>query len=284
MNDRALPAGSYYGAVGRRLDTALAVVSEVIHPEARALPEHDHALAYFCMLVRGHYVETIAGRALDYAPFQVGFHPARMPHRDAVGELGGRFLCLEIREKVLDEEAALRLRASPAFLPGDVTLQLVRVYDSMVAGTLSPIMLDSAAWALCGYVSAARACIERGFPRWLARCLSRIDDDYSESLTVAGLARDAGVHPVHLAREFRRRYGQTLGEYVHKVRIRSACARMTDGDESLATIAADAGFADQSHFCKVFKALVGRAPSEFRRTTRHEADRAKRRRRATGTR
>jgi AraC family transcriptional regulator len=265
---RALGAGRYYGAVGGRFDTPLAVLSEVVHPAARALPEHDHALAYFCMLVQGHYVETIAGRDFDYAPFQVAFHPARMPHRDAVGERGARFLCLEVRGDALDD-AAVYLRPSAALLPGDVTLQLLRVFDAMTAGTLSRIMLESAVWALCGDVCDERACVERGTPRWLSRCLARIDDSYGEALTVAALARDAGVHPVHLAREFRRRYGQTLGEYVHKVRIRAACARMIEHDERLAAVASSSGFADQSHFCRVFKALVGRTPSQFRAAVRY---------------
>ncbi|HTI45517.1 MAG TPA: AraC family transcriptional regulator [Casimicrobiaceae bacterium] len=263
MSGSALAAGRYYGAVGGRLATSLAVASEVIHAGSRALPEHDHALAYFCMLTDGRYVETIGGRDFDYAPFEVGFHPARMPHRDAVGARGARFLCLEIHAPALDE-AQVRLRASPALLPGDVTVQLVRVYGAMIGGTLSPIVLDSAVWALCGDVSDARACTERAAPRWLARCLDLIEAAYGDSLTVGGIAREVGVHPVHLAREFRRRYGQTLGEYVHKVRVRAACARMLHEDEPLATIAASAGFADQSHFCRVFKQLVGQTPSQFR--------------------
>jgi AraC family transcriptional regulator len=39
---------------------------------------------------------------------------------------------------------------------------------------------------------------------------------------------------------------------------------MLHEDEPLATIAASAGFADQSHFCRVFKQLVGQTPSQFR--------------------
>jgi hypothetical protein len=51
--ESALGEGRYYGAVADRFDTSLAVLSEVVHPEARSFPEHDHALAYFCMLVEG---------------------------------------------------------------------------------------------------------------------------------------------------------------------------------------------------------------------------------------
>src|SRR4051794_35030670 len=119
-----LAPGRYFGAAGRRLDTDFAVVTEVIHPVARALPEHDHALDYFCMLVHGRYVETSAGRTLDYAPFQVGFHPAGVPHVDRVGVAGARFVCLEIRAAAW-RAAATRLSPVPALLPADATLRLV---------------------------------------------------------------------------------------------------------------------------------------------------------------
>jgi AraC family transcriptional regulator len=257
-----LDAGRYYGAIGRRLETADAVLSQVVHPAARALPEHAHSLAYFCMLVDGNYVESVAGRELEYQPFEVGFHPAHMPHRDAVGMRGGKFLCLEVHAGQF-AATDMCLRSDPVLLPGDVSLQMLRLYRSFADRTLSALELESAVWELCGNVSDAFVCRERGVPLWVRRCLDIISQDYAESLTVAGIAAEVGVHPVHASREFRRRFGQTLGEYVNKVRIRAACAAMTHRSQPLAAVAAGAGFADQAHFCRVFKAFMGRTPSEF---------------------
>jgi hypothetical protein len=133
-NER-LGAGRYYGAIGNRFETAQAVLSKVVHPVARALPEHDHALAYFCMLVGGNYVESVAGREFDYQLFEVGFHPAHTPHRDAVGTRGGEFLCLEIHAEPF-AAADVRMRNDPALLPSDVSLQLLRVCRSFADCTL----------------------------------------------------------------------------------------------------------------------------------------------------
>jgi AraC family transcriptional regulator len=257
-----LAAGSYLGARAAQLATGVAVATEVRHAEGRALPEHDHALDYFCMPVRGHYEETIEGRALAYAPFQVGFHPAGVPHRDRVGPAGARFVCLEIRADALDT-AAVRLARRASLLPGDVTLRLIEVFRALCARTLAPVELDAIAWELCGDASPGYGARERATPRWLARCLALVEDGCAEPWTVDAAARAAGVHPVHLAREFRRRYGQTFGACLQKARIRAACARMAERDEPLAHTAAHAGFADQSHFCRVFKARVGQTPSAF---------------------
>jgi len=257
-----LDAGRYYGTIGGRLETAHAVLSQVVHPAARALPEHAHSLAYFCMLVDGNYVESVAGREFDYHLFEVGFHPAYMSHRGAVGMRGGKFLCLEVRAEPF-AATDMRLCRAPVLLPGDVSLQMLRLYRSFADRTLSALELESAVWELCGEVSDAFVCRERGVPVWMRRLLDIIGQDYAESLTVAGLAAEVGVHPVHASREFRRRFGQTLGEYVNKVRIRAACAAMTQHSQPLAAVAAGAGFADQAHFCRVFKAFMGRTPSEF---------------------
>jgi AraC family transcriptional regulator len=95
-----------------------------------------------------------------------------------------------------------------------------------------------------------------------------IEAEYARALTVTEVAALVGVHPVHLSREFRRRFGQTLGEYVHKARVRAACALMARDEVPLAIVAASVGFADQAHFCRVFKALVGCTPSAFLETSR----------------
>lgn len=261
-NDGRLDAGHYFGAIGGRFATAHAVLSRVVHRAPRALPEHDHALAYFCMLVDGSYVEYVAGCKFDYHPYEVGFHPACMPHRDTVGARGGEFLCLEIYAEPL-ALADVRLRRNPVLLPGDVSLQMIRLRRAFVAGTLGPFELESTVWELCGDASAETACRERGTPRWLRRCLEIVEEDFADSLTVTGIAVQVGVHPVHVSREFRRRFGQTLGEYANKVRIRAACAAMACQTQPLAAVAASTGFADQAHFCRVFKRMVGCAPSAF---------------------
>ena len=262
MTARCLEAGCYYGAVRGVFSTPLARISCVSHDHGRALPEHDHALAYFCMLLDGSYTESVAGRTFDYEPYRVGFHPARMPHRDAVGTDGACFLCLEVQAAPL-EAAGVRLHADTLLLPGEASMSLLRVHRAFARGTLTDIDLEAAAWELCGDASRDRPATERAMPGWLRECLAIVEEEHGEALTVASIARRVGVHPVHLSREFRRRYGQAIGEYVNKLRVRSACARISRGGESLAQVAHASGFADHAHFCRVFKSTVGCTPSEF---------------------
>lgn len=269
VNNCRLHAGAYFGAVDARVECPLGLLSRVIHATGRSLPTHEHAQAYFSLLLAGDYLEEAGGSEWRYQPFDAGFHPARVPHCDSIGAAGARFLCLEVSAEPLDA-ADVRVWNAPALLAADVAVQLLRLYRPLIIGTLSAIECETAVWELCGEVSREPRYAERGYPAWLRRCVELVEGEFAEPLTVQDIARRSGIHPVHLSREFRRRFGESLGEYTNKVRVRHACALMRCDTVPLAAVAAATGFTDQSHLCRVFKSLLRCTPSEFRRCTRYQ--------------
>src|SRR3546814_13632628 len=92
------------------------------------------------------------------------------------------------------------------------------------------------------------------------------DLEFCRPHSLESLAETAGVHPVHLAREFHRRFGCTVGHYIRQRRIEFACHRLTASRDPLSEIAVEAGFADQSHLTNTFRRLVGMPPGRFRRS------------------
>src|SRR3546814_17031619 len=91
--------------------------------------------------------------------------------------------------------------------------------------------------------------------------------DWSSDVCSSDL-ETAGVHPVHLAREFHRRFGCTVGHYIRQRRIEFACHRLTASRDPLFEVAVEAGFSDQSHLTKPFRRLVGLPPEIGRATGR----------------
>lgn len=259
--------GNYFGHVGNRIECEQAVMSEVSHSCSQRLPEHAHERAFFSTLVSGSYFEEIDGQRFEYRPFETGFHPSHMPHHDGIGVRGAHFLCLEITPqtaRMLGPELAMK----PILLREELAVPMARAYRAVVDKSFSPLCLESVLWELVGAVSLLGTIADRKMPKWLAHCVDLIRSDYTQMLTIQDMALCVGVHPVHLSREFRRRFGQTVGEYTHQVRIRFACSELITDNKTLAQIAMDCGFSDHSHFCRVFKQLIGCSPSQFR-TSHH---------------
>jgi AraC family transcriptional regulator len=109
--------------------------------------------------------------------------------------------------------------------------------------------------------AARRAC-------WVRDARELLHERMPGSTTLSELAEAVGVHPVHLARSFRREYGVTVGEYARALRLDWAMGELALPDRSLAEIAAGAGFADQSHFTRAFRAYAGVTPGRYREVLR----------------
>ena len=83
--------------------------------------------------------------------------------------------------------------------------------------------------------------------------------------SLPALAADLTVSPHHLSRVFREMTGHTLARHRMRLRARAALERLAGGEGNLARLAADLGFADQSHLCRVLHGETGGVPSALRR-------------------
>ena len=98
---------------------------------------------------------------------------------------------------------------------------------------------------------------------WLAAVVELLHERTPAAPSLADIAAEAGVHPAHLARAFRQRFGMTVCEYSRNLRLEWAAARLSE-ERSLAQIALEAGFADQSHFTRAFRRHFGVTPGRYR--------------------
>jgi AraC family transcriptional regulator len=98
---------------------------------------------------------------------------------------------------------------------------------------------------------------------WVSTVVELLRDRTPCVPSLAELAAEAGVHPGHLARAFRQRFGVTVSQYSRNLRLEWAAAQLA-GDSPLAVIAVEAGFADQSHFTREFRRHFGVTPGRYR--------------------
>lgn len=101
-------------------------------------------------------------------------------------------------------------------------------------------------------------------PAWLKEVIKIIETRFTENLSLNELSQFAGVHPVHLSRDFKKHFGCNVTSYIRRCRLELALKLISAKNRSLAQIAAECGFADQSHFIKWFKKTAGYTPNSFR--------------------
>ncbi len=267
--EEALGAGSFYGAVEAKREQCGAIFTNLRHAVPKKLPSHAHELAFFALLLEGEYGERYQRQERQFRPFTVHFRPAGIPHQDEVGPHGVRFFEIEIRpswrQRLSDCSAALDLahddcQGGPLLWLG---MKMYREFQETDA--VDDLIVESLLAEMLSCVARMRR--ENRVihpPAWLRRIIEKLTAEYSQRLTLDDLSREAGVHPVHLSRVFRKCLGVGIGEHVHRLRIRAACERMLMPEISMAEISLAAGFADQSHFTRAFRRATGMTPAAFR--------------------
>jgi AraC family transcriptional regulator len=266
-------AGSFFGAIQDKRERCGAIFTDLRHTAPRKLPVHSHELAFFALLLDGLYGERYGRRQNQYGPLSLMFRPAGIPHQDEIGPRGVRLYEIEIRptwQNRLDD-CSTTLDTPRDDIGGGPLLWLgVKLFrEVQTSSVLEDLAVESLLAEMFSFAARASQHESRHPPGWLSRVLDKLRIEHCRRLTLDELAREAGVHPVHLSRTFRRCVGEGIGEHVHRLRVRTACERMLDPYASLAEVSFAAGFADQSHFTRSFRRITGMTPAAFRSVLLH---------------
>ena len=246
-----------------------ATVTLAHFPTALRLAPHVHERACITVLLDGVMAERIGGRERYCERGSVLIKPGLERHDDVFGSMGSTQIIIEPDES----DGALWATTKGVF-------SSVRFFRDAGAERLghrlalelghpdgvTPLAAAALVFELCAGV-ARRAGRARGVgatPPWLQRTHARLQDNPDETPDLAALAREAGVHPAHLARAFRTRYGCSIGTFARQQRIQSAATQLTTTDFTIAGIALALGFVDQSHFTRQFRRHFGLTPRAYR--------------------
>lgn len=117
------------------------------------------------------------------------------------------------------------------------------------------------------YAASRAAPIQKTSPLapWQLRQASEwMQSHLHRAVSIAEVAGQLGLSPSYFARAFRAATGQPPHQWILQRRIELALQLLTEPGLPLGQIAAACGFADQSHFCRVFTSRMGMAPSRWR--------------------
>jgi AraC family transcriptional regulator len=232
-------------------------------------PDYRHGAfepqrGYLVVVLQGSVCKTFSGDCATLGRGDVATLPAGSTHSSEFAPAGTQVLTV----RAADE--------SPLFDSLLLRRRHVRASASTALGWRMAVELEAtdACWALALeglalqlVATAGRASSERAGP-WLTRVRELLHDRAPEQASLSELADTVGRHPTHVARVFRREFGLSVGEYARSLRLEWAASRLALDDASLAQVAIEAGFADQSHFTRAFRRHAGVTPGRYRELRR----------------
>jgi AraC family transcriptional regulator len=266
-----LAAGAFFGKSSFAVTTPSFQFSELqaTVPE-RQVPRHTHEAPHLILVTRGMYATEARNQNGVCSPGTLIFNPAGTMHRDCFRSRTGKFLTISPGP----EPSRLLGRASPVpLIVGGVGFQALddphigdRIVSELRLGLqASTVVLEGIGLELIGLLSeSGERSRSRIAPAWLLRTKEMIEDCAGSDLSVAELALSTGVHPVYLARVYRRYFGCSPGEYLRRCRLLRVQGLLSGTDLPIVEIALQCGFTDQSQMTRSFSKTFGTPPARYR--------------------
>lgn len=258
-------------------------VGSMVFPPSLTLPSHYHPNACFALVLKGAVEKLFASGNHTTEAGSVVTMPPEERHTDRFGGGGAHMLVIEVsidegNGDLSDSLEALLHPCLPVFRQishyrqSDVVSMGWRVYrelqepDPVSCLAVSGLVLEMLACTVRNYGELVS---ERQAPPWLESAREYLHAHFDRSFQIGDVAEAVGVHPVHLARTFRRHYGTSPSSYLRRLRVNWVARQLAQVDEQmvdvpLSYLAEQAGFADQSHLTRLFKRQTGLTPGQYR--------------------
>jgi AraC family transcriptional regulator len=245
--------------------------AQVHYQHGASMVPHYHEEACLVLVSSGSVAHSEGRHGIELRPGNVLYLPPAQLHADVFGPRGARCVVIKIDPMWIhrlslefDGLTPRVIRDGHLYALGATIHQEINKPDD-----LSGLIVEGSLLELFGRWKRDRLRRAQYVPAWLERVKTVLVDSFCESISLQDLSRSVGVHPVRIAREFRRVYGVTIGAHVRKLRIDFVAERLSAPGNAiystLTDLALDAGFSSHAHMAFAFKRVTGFTPSEFRK-------------------
>jgi AraC family transcriptional regulator len=268
----ASPAPSHHGEILDVQHLANARIFASRHRPGLVVPDHAHDRACIGFVLAGRCEEQLNTRSLDLSRHKLFYRPAGEIHSNRSGRNGLHCLIAEVSDDWLKHVGSYgALPREPLCTQNaQITWLALRLHrEHSLGGFASALAIEGLMLELgSALIQRQRPERRRPGPAWLNCAQEMLHAHFQETVRLGEVASRVGIHPVHLAREFRKFHGCTVGQYVRKLRVEAAARKLAESDLPLATIALETGFANQAHLSRIFKLVTGLTPARYRDSSR----------------
>ena len=260
-------SGDAAGVLLRRVSLPSFVLTSTRYAPRLRLAEHAHTSGFVLFVGDGSFVEHHGRRTDGLDRWTCMYRPQLDEHANEFGPAGATVSAIDVSPSWVEPLRDAGFRDERFTVRSPFVQQFAdRLHSEMsVPDSMSEMVVGALATEVLAF--GFRAALRRDEPRSRSRVqLARriIEHEFASRLSLARIAAQVGVHPVHLARQFRAAHGCSVGEYIRIVRVASARQQLTVSGDPIADIALHAGFADQSQLTKSFKRVTGETPAAYR--------------------
>lgn len=263
-----------FGSITRQQRLDGAVLTEARYSPGFRTPHHAHERASIMWVVSGRLVESIGSRQYRCSVTDVMWKQAGLDHASSLEGSSSRVVLLELLPSLLEtmsEEGTLPPDAS-THVSGTPAALFARLLPLMASAGPGDALAVQELVAEVVSAVGARTAEPSDVPGWLGTVRERLHEEPCASVSLGGLARDAGVHPAYLSRAFRQRFGRSMTEYMHARRVDLAVMALAEGEEDIGRLGLSLGYYDHAHFSRTFKRTTGIPPSTFRAIVQKRTD------------
>jgi AraC family transcriptional regulator len=253
---RVLGFGVTYDMVA--LKTACGqLLSLTSHRRNEAIPPHRHANDYVCIVLAGGFAERERDTWRERIRGTYFTHHAGEIHHDCFGPDGA--ICVNLHFAPGERGPQLDGGCSAAAI-----VAAHRLAFELAAHSREELVMASLAAELMGEFFPGKYCAsDQG--KWIDEIIGAITSEPARRWTLRELAEIAERHPVHVAQSFRSKMGVTVGAFQRLRRLTSLSLALRRTRRSLAMLADEFGYCDQSHMNAEFRAAFGISPGRYRR-------------------
>ena len=240
------------------------VVREVTYEPRLVQQRHAHAETTVTLVLAGSLRERVGSTQEIARALSVVVKPGDTEHADQFGDRGARTVQIGLPER---DASALRewepsTRTWRWTHAGPTVPAFLRLFALLRARPHDDGLIERGVADVLSALREVPDDSQRVPPVWL-RCVREEIDDTGSSVRVRDLAATAGVHPVYLARQFRRFFSSSVVSYLQRQRVMRAAELIASSSMPLSAVAFQAGFADQSHLNRSFRAGTGFTPGKY---------------------
>ena len=102
-----------------------------------------------------------------------------------------------------------------------------------------------------------------------------ISENYNSKITLANLCFLFSTNKTTLCRNFKEKHGDTVMNYINKLRIREAKILLREGKDGITEISDRIGYDSVHYFSRIFKKYTGQSPSEYQKSVKSKLNQTK---------